>query len=104
MSDRPYLGWCQYVSPRLQLRSCWICPNGESAEYSWGSAQVLAPLIIGLIGLVVSGVFQRLYVKEPTVPFEILSNRTSVVGYITNFLHGLIVMAVVYYLPVVSKV
>jgi hypothetical protein len=64
---------------------------------------VLAPLIIGLVGLVVSVLFQRHYVKEPTVPFEILANRSSVAGYVTNFLHGVITMALVYYLPVVSK-
>jgi hypothetical protein len=63
-----------------------IVPNGEVTVYSWGSAYVLAPLIVGFIGLIVSIVFQRYYVKEPTVPFEVLANRTSAAGYVMTLI------------------
>jgi hypothetical protein len=35
---------------------------------------------------------------DPILPFEIF-NRTTVVGYLTTFIHGVAVMAVVYFLP-----
>jgi hypothetical protein len=64
---------------------------------------VLAPLIVGFIGLIGSIVFQRYYVKEPTVPFQILANRTSAAGYAMTFIHGVVTIAAFYYLPVVSR-
>lgn len=35
---------------------------------------------------------------DPILPFE-LFNRTTAVGYFTTFIHGIIVMAIVYFLP-----
>ncbi|KAI5476403.1 MFS multidrug transporter [Pseudohyphozyma bogoriensis] len=69
-------------------------------EYSWGSYHVLAPLILGLAGMVVFMWIEKKWVKHPTVPFDILTNRTSVVGFITNFLHGIASIAAIYYYPV----
>ncbi|KAF8523951.1 iron permease [Hysterangium stoloniferum] len=68
--------------------------------YPWQSAQVLVPLIVGL-GL--TGFFlyyEKRWAKEPSVPFELLSNRTSLSGYLGTFFHGILSTAVVYYLPV----
>ncbi|GAA5857413.1 hypothetical protein JCM3766R1_000179, partial [Sporobolomyces carnicolor] len=56
-------------------------------KYSWSSVHVLAPLVLGLAGLVVFVYLER-FAKHPTVPFEILTTRTAVAGYITTFLHS----------------
>lgn len=61
--------------------------------YSWASYQVLVPLILGIIGMGVFVWLEKAYVKNPTVPFDILSNRTSLVGFVTNFLHGIVTLA-----------
>ncbi|KAJ7066027.1 iron permease [Mycena amicta] len=71
-------------------------------RFPWGSAQVLAPLIIGLVTLVVFG-FYEARVKapvRPTVPPDIVSNRTSFGGLIGTAIHGLTSVALIYYLPV----
>ncbi|KAG8923556.1 hypothetical protein FRC02_011057 [Tulasnella sp. 418] len=69
-------------------------------KYSWSSYQVLVPLILGLVGLVVFFGYEARYAKEPVVPWTLVSNRTSLSGYLGTFLHGIISMIVVYYLPV----
>jgi hypothetical protein len=62
--------------------------------YSWSSYKVLVPLILGLVGIAAFLVVERTFVKHPTVPFEILTHRTSLLGYLTTFLHSIVVMAI----------
>lgn len=50
-------------------------------EHSWTSAAVLAPLIIGLAGLVAFVLFDAKIAKEPLIPFKLLGNRTTIIGY-----------------------
>ncbi|ORY69454.1 iron permease [Leucosporidium creatinivorum] len=68
--------------------------------YSWSSYKVLVPLILGLVGMGAFFWIEKRFVKHPTVPFDILANRTSLVGFITTFIHGIAVLAALYYLPV----
>jgi len=49
-------------------------------EHPWGSAQVLTPLLIGLAGLV-AFVLYELKADEPLIPFHLLNNRTTIIGY-----------------------
>ncbi|KAI0084347.1 major facilitator superfamily domain-containing protein [Irpex rosettiformis] len=59
-------------------------------KYPWSSAKVLAPLVLGVVGLGGAVVYEIKWAKEPTIPLVILSNRTSISGYIATFLHGLV--------------
>lgn len=43
---------------------------------------------------------EKLHVKVPTLPYEILEHQTSLLGFVTIFLHGILVMFGVYYIPV----
>jgi len=61
--------------------------------YEWTSYKVLVPLILGLAGIVLFVYLER-YAKHPTVPFDILTTRTAIAGYITTFLHSVVVLAV----------
>ncbi|KAI0709725.1 Mfs1.2 [Earliella scabrosa] len=67
--------------------------------YSWSSARVLAPLIVGLCGLVAFFVYEATLATNPIVPISLLQNRTSVSGYIQTFITPLVGLTVVYYLP-----
>jgi len=44
-------------------------------------------------------VYEARIAKNPIVPFEVLSNRTSFSGYVQTFLSPVIFLAVVYYMP-----
>lgn len=52
--------------------------------YAWSSPQVLAPLIIGLAGIVGFVVYEATLSPSPMVPWKILSNRTTVSGYVID--------------------
>ncbi|KAI9001454.1 iron permease [Trametes punicea] len=69
-------------------------------SFPWGSAHVLAPLIIGAVLMACFFVFEYFVPKEPTLPFDIMANRTSLSGYISTFLHGIVSISVIYYMPV----
>ena len=51
-------------------------------RYSCGSAQVLVPFILGLAAIVAFFVYEAFVPTEPTVPWRILNNRTTISGYV----------------------
>ncbi|KAG8939282.1 hypothetical protein FRC04_006722 [Tulasnella sp. 424] len=69
-------------------------------KHSWGSAAVWVPLIIGLAGTALFFLWEAKAATEPVVPWELVNNRTALIGYITVFLHGIVCTAVLFYLPV----
>ncbi|TCD70608.1 hypothetical protein EIP91_002638 [Steccherinum ochraceum] len=68
-------------------------------NFAWGSAQVLVPLILGILGLVAFIVYEGLVPKHPLVPWTILHNLTSLSGFLQTFFHPVVTVAVMYYLP-----
>ncbi|RPD53173.1 Mfs1.1 [Lentinus tigrinus ALCF2SS1-6] len=79
--------------------SCIIALTWAGIQFPWSSPQVIAPLVIGLVGLGAALVYDRYYASHPVVPAIIINNRTSMGGYIASFLHGLVVNSVAFYLP-----
>ncbi|KZT60147.1 iron permease [Calocera cornea HHB12733] len=69
-------------------------------ETPWTSAQTLVPLILGFIGLVLFLIYESKWASEPTVPFDLLSNRTSVAGYLTTFFHSIVATTIIFYIPI----
>ncbi|KAI0685402.1 Mfs1.2 [Cytidiella melzeri] len=67
-------------------------------NYSWNSAATLVPLIVGLCGLVFFLFYEARFASHPIVPFELVSNRTSLSGYLQTFITPVVVIAVTYYL------
>ncbi|QRV73239.1 major facilitator superfamily transporter [Ceratobasidium sp. AG-Ba] len=80
--------------------SAVIALTWAGARYSWSSVQVLAPLIIGLVGLIVALGYEFTFAVEPIIPRELVSNMTSLSGYLATFFHGIVVTAILYFLPV----
>lgn len=58
-------------------------------RYPWTSAKVLVPLILGLgfVGLFI--LYEGKIPKEPSIPWEVLSNRTTLSGFAATFFHGI---------------
>lgn len=69
-------------------------------NFSWSSPHILAPLILGLLGLVAFFVYESALTPYPLVPFNILNNRSSISGYIQTFLSSVTTVTVIYYIPV----
>ncbi|KAH7929019.1 iron permease [Leucogyrophana mollusca] len=70
------------------------------ATYPWASVQVLLPLCLGTVAIIVFFYIEIFWIKNPTVPAFIITNRTTLSGYLATFFHGIASMAAIYYLPV----
>ncbi|KAJ6575510.1 MFS general substrate transporter [Mycena sp. CBHHK59/15] len=79
--------------------SCMLGLTWGGIRFPWSSPQVLVPLITGLIGLVWSLFYESRWPVKPTIPISVLSNRTSLIGYIATIFHGIVSISVGFYLP-----
>lgn len=81
--------------------SVLIALNWAGSEYPWSSWRVIFPLVVGLLGI---GVFLVLesttLILEPTMPFRIFSNRTSLPTFGLAFIQSMLTYWSSYYLPV----
>ncbi|KAJ7487870.1 major facilitator superfamily domain-containing protein [Mycena latifolia] len=58
-------------------------------RYPWSSAEVLAPLTISLTLLAVFVVYEAKVPNRPTIPLDVVGNRTSLSGLLTTAAHGM---------------
>ncbi|KAI0791733.1 MFS general substrate transporter [Abortiporus biennis] len=68
-------------------------------KFPWSSVQVIGPLILGFIGLIFFAVYEFTLAKTPIMPLTLLSNRTTVSGYIQNFVSYLVGLGVIIFSP-----
>ena len=68
-------------------------------SYPWDSWRVLAPLIIGIVGLAVFTVFEEYVATEPLIRLDVFKNRTAAASYFETTLHGMILWCTLYYMP-----
>ncbi|KAG7096321.1 hypothetical protein E1B28_003766 [Marasmius oreades] len=80
--------------------ACVLALAWAGSSFSWHSVQVLAPLCLGLIGLIAFFAYEAVYAKHPMVPSLLWSNRTSISGYIQTFVLQVTLLCLIYYLPV----
>ncbi|KAH9918458.1 iron permease [Fomitopsis serialis] len=80
--------------------ACVIGLTWSGVQYSWSSAPVLAPLIIGLVGMVVFIMYECIFPEHPLVPSALLSTITGISGYMQTFLMPVVMIGVIYYIPV----
>ncbi|KZP23735.1 MFS general substrate transporter [Athelia psychrophila] len=91
-----WLGNLTFI-PSITLLILALVWGGQS--YAWSDAHVLAPLIIGVVGLVAWFILEKYYVEHPTVPFALLSHPTTLIGFATTWLHAVSALGLFYYWP-----
>ena len=70
-------------------------------RYAWSDGHVLAPLVIGLVGLVGFVLYENApVVIEPVTPPRLFNNQTSAVVFIATFLNSALLYWVMFFLPV----
>lgn len=68
--------------------------------YSWGKYNIIVPLILGFIGLGLFLLVEWTWIKEPSLPRAIVSNRTSAIALILTLLHTICTYWAFYFLPI----
>lgn len=72
-------------------------------KYPWTAASVLAPLIIGLAGMVLFMWYERAVAAEPVVPPTLFQSRTTSIIFAATFLNSLLLYWIIFFLPVYSQ-
>ncbi|KAF4448634.1 hypothetical protein F53441_7983 [Fusarium austroafricanum] len=68
--------------------------------YPWSDARILAPLIIGLLGLVGFVVYEASGIpSEPVMPIRLFPGRTSYIVYINTFLNMVLIQWCYFFFP-----
>nr|GAT58523.1 predicted protein [Mycena chlorophos] len=67
------------------------------SRYPWSSAKVLAPLVIGFVLVAAFFVFEATVPADPTIPRDVVSNRTSLVAILETAAHGVATITLIYY-------
>ncbi|KAF7306029.1 MFS domain-containing protein [Mycena chlorophos] len=60
------------------------------SRYPWTSVKVLAPLVIGFVLVAAFFVFEATVPADPTIPRDVVSNRTSLVAILETAAHGVV--------------
>lgn len=83
------------------ISSVLIALSWAGAVHPWSSYQVIVPLVIGMLGLVGFFIFEgSRFALQAMMPLHLMSNRTSATAYILTFLHSIVTMWALYFLPV----
>ncbi|KAJ5302103.1 hypothetical protein PENANT_c008G01150 [Penicillium antarcticum] len=68
--------------------------------YSWNSARVIVPLVLGGCGLLGFGIYEHNWAADPLIPTRLLSNLSSVSLQSQSFIQSMLIMWVNYFLTV----
>ncbi|QYT01547.1 MFS domain-containing protein [Trichoderma simmonsii] len=72
-------------------------------QYPWSGWQTIVPLILGIIGIVLFGIYEfKIHsTKLPQarlIPSSIFANRSACIGYASSTVHGMVVYSLLYYM------
>lgn len=76
-----------------------IAISWGGTQFAWSSAQTLAPLIIGVAGLVGTAIWERYMAKEPFLPHSLFYNTSAIAAFICSSFQGLVLFGQLYYVP-----
>ncbi|KAI8626906.1 MFS general substrate transporter [Xylariaceae sp. FL1651] len=68
------------------------------ALYPWSSFRTILPLVIGLLALVLFGIYEA-RPTDPVIPYRIFSSVTAIATLLGGFIHGLVLYPLILYLP-----
>ncbi|KAF8997193.1 iron permease [Cyathus striatus] len=79
--------------------SCLLAITWGGVRFPWSSAHIIVPLVVGLVGFMFALLYESRYPTKPVIPTTVISNRTTLCGYVGAFLHMFVMFSVGFYLP-----
>ncbi|KAJ5081198.1 major facilitator superfamily domain-containing protein [Penicillium angulare] len=68
-------------------------------QFDWSSWRTFVPIIIGLLGIVSSMVWEAYGAKRPFLPMSLFSNLSSIISYLCALLQGALMLGLLYFIP-----
>ncbi|KAL9035112.1 MAG: hypothetical protein Q9214_006737, partial [Letrouitia sp. 1 TL-2023] len=91
--------WVGNVVFIAAMTSFLIPVTWGGVQYPWNSWHTLVPLLVGIAGLILFGVYEKTVAKEPTVRLELLASYNMAYSLIGTLINALIVYGALYFLP-----
>ncbi|KAH8823750.1 major facilitator superfamily domain-containing protein [Flagelloscypha sp. PMI_526] len=91
-----------WIGNLIIIAGTTLCNVGlawAGTRYSWSSVYVLVPLIVGVVLIIIFLGHQRYIASHPTIPWDVVSNRVAFSGFLGTFIHGVVAIAGIYYMP-----
>lgn len=96
ISEIDYLGSLIFI---VSLTSFLVPIAWGGVLYPWASWQTLVPLITGAFGLVGFCLYEGKLAKHTLLPMSLFYDRSTSICYFTDFIHGIILWTILYFLP-----
>ncbi|KAH6623375.1 major facilitator superfamily domain-containing protein [Chaetomium tenue] len=81
------------------LTSFLIGISWGGVQYAWGSAQTIAPIVVGIVTVVIAIVWEIYGAREPFIRQSLFSSGSALAAYIGTFFQGFILFCALYYIP-----
>ncbi|KAF2119430.1 putative MFS multidrug transporter [Lophiotrema nucula] len=96
LRELDYLGTTLFIA---SITSFLMAVTWGGTQYPWESWQTLVPLLLGVAGMIAFCVWE-VFTSGPTlIPMSIFLNSSATILYLGSFFHGIILWALVYYMP-----
>ncbi|KAK6844653.1 major facilitator superfamily transporter [Apiospora arundinis] len=73
--------------------------SSAGIQFAWNSVEIIATLVIGLTGLIATGVWEALFAKQPMLKHSLFYSWSSNIAYFGGFVQGLVMYGENYYVP-----
>ncbi|ORY58731.1 major facilitator superfamily transporter [Pseudomassariella vexata] len=100
-TTRQKLGRVDWVGGLLFTASLTVflfAISSGGIQYDWNSAPILVPLVLGVCGLVATGVWEEHGAMEPMLKRSLFHNWSSIIAYLGGFAQGLVMYGQLYYI------
>jgi len=94
------LDWIGMVTLIGSLSSLLLGLTSGGGTYPWSSGRVIAPIVIGVVGVIGFGVIERYMAKIPMLPLEVFKDTGAKIACFNSFCLGVGISAIIYYLTI----
>lgn len=91
-----WIGGSIFIS---SMTAILIAFSRAGTEESWGSIRTVIPLVLGIVGVTLSGVWERFIAREPFLRRSLFHCPSSYVTYAGSMAQGLLLYGQLYYTP-----
>ncbi|KAI9647631.1 hypothetical protein NHQ30_004016 [Ciborinia camelliae] len=72
--------------------------TGGGISYSWSSGNIIVSLVIGVVGVTLTAVYEGFIASNPMIPPRIFKDRTASLGYLMTWCQAFVLWAYTYFI------